>query len=634
MEEDFIEEIYDPEFDDNENISPIEKEIMNRECTSTIYDSEFDNESEKNSKSITDKSSTHDLVKSRIKKIKEEVFGNFNEISRSNKNIITENKEIVVKPTEVLPPEQNLPQTQKNNYFPKTFFNKVNNYHETNQANWDIANSESQKFSELEEVSINALSKINKNNDVYLYQKNEYFYFRTALENEFGDKKTKQEMSEFLQNHFNKPVKIISHEDITNKNILQYNLIDSYILEYHILTIEKEIFLPKEKEFFQIDGVWYKNSFTPTEYLKKRFDEIKDKKDSDDFILDFFNTFVNEEDTDKTKKSTLTIIWRWLSYFYGKLESSNIALVLIGDKKVVDNIFWKRIIKPIFGEEFCITINDEILKKSITEIVQNKIFFHIGDFTLTEDNKEKMNELFEAIFVDKFVLDKRTNKKIPIYGQVLITSEIALSCMEDFYSRFEFIKVENDYSKIQTTLNVSGSELLIKINENLDSFTDKLLILFKELQTKNFQLSIQNKMTKESLKDKIENKIEENFNLDEKINEFIEAVKNIDIKYFEKVKESNLKLYKELEESLKNEMIPREELFHYFNCVYEKEFFKDNNTLLKILKEKEPLFNQCVDKKDYEKNGIFNFNKTSTLNKKQYKIKNYTLKESYLDSKK
>lgn len=563
-------------------------------------------------------------------------------LKQSNNNIMLklyENfnedmEEQIVKPTEILPKEQNLPQTKKNNYFPKTFFNKVDNYYQADQADWNIANSESQKFNKLEEVSINALSKINKNNDVYLYQKNKYFYFRTALENEFGDKKTKQEMSEFLQNHFNKPVKIISHEDITNKNILQYNLIDSYILEYHILTIEKEIFLPKEKEFFQKDGVWYKNSFTPTTYLKKRFDEIEDKNSFDDFILEFINIFVNEENTDKTKKSTLTM-WRWLSYFYGKLESSNIALVLIGDKKVVNNIFWKRIVKPIFGEEFCITINDDILKKSIDEIVQNKIFFHIDDFTLTEDNKEKMNELLEAIFVDKFVLDKRTNKKIPIYGQVLITSEIALSCMEDFYSIFEFIKVENDYSTIQTKLNVTGVELLSKINENLDSFSNCLLIVFKKLQKMNSQLSVQNKMTKESLKDKIENKIEDNFDLDEKINEFIEAIKNIDIKYFEKVKESNLELYNELEESLKDEMIPRKELSFYFNCIYGKEFFKDNDKLLNFLKNKEELFNQCVDKNDYQKDGVIDCNhKTSTLNKKQYKIKNYTLKKSYLESKK
>lgn len=484
------------------------------------------------------------------------------------------------------------------------------------------------------EVSKNALLKINKDNNIYLYREKEYFYFRKALSTEF-DKKTKQEMSEPLQYHFGKPVKIISHKDITDKNILQYNLIDSYILEYHILTIEKEIFLPKEKEFFQKDGVWYKNLFIPTEYLKKRFEEIQDSNTFDNFIINFIVAIVNESDSETMGIFTKTIL-NWLSYFYGKLESCDIALVLLGDKEIVDNIFLKRIVKPIFGEEFCITINDDILKKSINEIVENKIFFHIGDFTLTEDNKEKMNELLEAIFVDKFVINKKTNEKISIFGQVLVTSEIALSCMEDFYSGFEFIEVENDYSTIKTKLNMTDTrKLLINIGENLDSFTDCLLIIFKKLEKRNFQLTVQNEMTKELLKKRIANKIEDNFNLEEKINEFIEAIKCRNIDYFEKVKKSDEdELYKELEESLKNEMIPREELSNYFNCVYEKEFFKDNNALLKILKEKEPLFNQCVDKKDYEKNGIFDFNhKTSTLNKKQYKIKNYTLKKSYLDSK-
>jgi hypothetical protein len=608
-----------------DNIEEMEEDLISEVC-----DSKFDNKLEKNSDSKTDKSSTRDLVKN----IKEQILGNFNEISRTNKNIIPENEEAVIKPTEVLPNEENLPQPKKSDYFPKTFFNKVNNYHEINQANWDIANVESEKFNGLEEASKVTLSKINKDNNIYLYREKEYFYFRKALSTEF-DKKTKQEMSELLQDHFGKPVKIILHKDITDKNILQYDFIDSYILEYHILSIEKEIFLPKEKEFFQIDGVWYKNLFIPTEYLKKRFEEIQDSNTFDNFIIDFIVAIVNDFDSETMGIFTKTIL-NWLSYFYGKLESSNIALVLLGDKKIVDNIFWKRIVKPIFGEEFCITINDDILKKSINEIVENKIFFHIGDFTLTEDNKEKINELLEAIFIDKFVINKKTNKKIPIFAQVLITSEIALSCMEDFYSGFEFIKVENDYSTIKTKLNMTDTrKLLINIGENLDSFTDCLLIIFKKLEKRNFQLTVQNEMTKELLENKIENKIEDNFNLEEKINEFIEAIKCTNFAYFEKVKKSdNGELYKELEDSLKNEMIPREELSNYFNCVYEKEFFKDNNILLKILKEKEPLFNQCVDKKDYEKNGTSDSNhKTSILNKKQYKIKDYKLKKSYIDSK-
>jgi len=570
------------------------------------------------------KTTNYELMRQATNDAKNKVYKSFNE------NF----EEDVVKPTEVLPKEEDSSQKQVNEHYPKTFHKKTNNYHEINQANLYIANVESQKFSELEKASKNELSKINKDNNIYLYREKEYFYFRKALNTEF-DKKTKQEMSEPLQYHFGKPVKIISHKDITDKNILQYNLIDSYILEYHILTIEKEIFLPKEKEFFQIDGVWYKNLFIPTKYLEKRFEEIQDSNTFDNFIINFIVTIVNESDRETMGIFTKTIL-DWLSYFCGKLESCNIALVLLGDKEIVDNIFLKRIVKPIFGEEFCITINDDILKKSINEIVENKIFFHIVISSKNLYNKEKINELLEVIFIDKFVINKKTNKKIPIFGQLLITSEIALSCMEDFYSGFEFIKAENDYSTIKTKLNMTDiRKLLINIGENLDSFTDCLLIIFKKLEKRNFQLTVQNEMTKELLENKIENKIEDNFNLEEKINEFIEAIKCTNFAYFEKVKKSdNGELYKELEDSLKNEMIPREELSNYFNCVYEKEFFKDNNILLKILKEKEPLFNQCVDKKDYEKNGISDYNhKTSILNKKQYKIKDYTLKKSYLNSK-
>ena len=96
-------------------------------------------------------------------------------------------------------------------------------------------------------------------------------------------------------------------KDITDKNILQYNLIDSYILEYHILTIEKEIFLPKEKEFFQKDGIWYKNLFIPTKYLEKRFKEIQDSNTFDNFIINFIVAIVNESGSE---------LWEYLQKQY------------------------------------------------------------------------------------------------------------------------------------------------------------------------------------------------------------------------------------------------------------------------------------------------------------------------------
>ena len=236
------------------------------------------------------------------------------------------------------------------------------------------------------------------------------------------------------------------------------------------------------------------------------------------------------------------------------------------------------------------------------------------------------------VIESRYMSDKDNKYEIiPIYGQTIITSDNAYEITKSCYSKCTVIKIAS-LDDILLKMELPDESILeIKIEEGLDEFTDILTLYPIHKDFTKYGLDTEFR----DLNKKEETIIVDENTLDSQINEFIQAIKELNIDYFEKVKKSdNDELYKELEESLKNEMIPRESLSYYFNCVYGKEFFKDNNSLLKILKEKEPLFNQCVDKNDYQKNGISDYNhKTSTLNKKQYKIKKYTLKKSYLDSK-
>lgn len=484
-------------------------------------------------------------------------------------------------------------------------------------------------------------------------------------------------------------VKIVDNVEEAYKiieNLNTNNLLIICILSQNIHLVDGEIFdINYKGEFFKTYGHlhWTRNLFVPTMYLRKnklqkynrysipnykvkfqKYEETSyfnldqktylfkktnfvssynrnelgfeqpiflNNKNEKSFIEQFIFYMVNEN------IDIFNYIMNWLAHFFQKLDKSNTALVLLGDKQLSEVLFFNRIIEQIFGLNYCTTINDEEYKTvSIEEIVKNKFFYHIGNINndKTKFDIKTLSDLLKQLLVRSSIEVKNKDNKyeiIPIYGQTIITSDNAYEITKSCYSKCTVIKIAS-LDDILLKMELPDESILeIKIEEGLDEFTDILTLYPIHKDFTKYGLDTEFR----DLNKKEETIIVDENTLDSQINEFIQAIKELNIDYFEKVKKSdNDELYKELEESLKNEMIPRESLSYYFNCVYGKEFFKDNNSLLKILKEKEPLFNQCVDKNDYQKNGISDYNhKTSTLNKKQYKIKKYTLKKSYLDSK-
>lgn len=100
--------------------------------------------------------------------------------------------------------------------------------------------------------------------------------------------------------------------------------------------------------------------------------------------------------------------------------------------------------------------------------------------------------------------------------------------------------------------------------------------------------------------------------LNQKIDEFIHAIKSINISYFDNVKD-NLNLYDELIFNFNDESnnvsgyISKQDMYLYFNLIYGQNYFSNNKDLLKLLK-KDNFFKQDV-----------NSNKTSN-GKKRYFI--------------
>ena len=341
----------------------------------------------------------------------------------------------------------------------------------------------------------------------------------------------------------------------------------------------------------------------------------------DSIIINLFENITDEANKEDSEKNKTIVILNWLSYFFINMESSNTALVLEANKDFSQNLFWSKIIQPIFGYEYTITIDDEILKHNIEEIIHEKVFYHIGDFKYCEKNIAKINQLLQAVLIDKYLLINGLKpKKIPVFGQILITSKESALFLKKYIKHFEYINIQNEDNSIL--------DLQLSTDNNLDKFADVLSSFY----TKSDAPSIINPMDLLEKEDEISNL--ENF--DVMIEKFIKAFKNNDIEYFDKVKEvDDGKLYNELKDALlKDEgFYIKQDLAKYFNAIYNQSI--EQNRLLEILKNKDDMFKQEIDtlKAVDEKGEIEKvFEGVSTIgfvsSKKLCRIVNYKLAQN------
>ena len=210
---------------------------------------------------------------------------------------------------------------------------------------------------------------------------------------------------------------------------------------------------------------------------------------SESFINKFiFNLVTNEDDYN-------TII-NWLSGFFKTLIKSDIALVLVGDKEVSQEIFLDQIIKPIFGHDFCTTITATMIKEqSNYQIIEDNIFYHIDtlpNFTaISKQTQKLLNEIVTKNIATKEDINQSDTH---IFGQTLITSKkLNHHLIEDIKSNCKVIEI-NDFKTVIVNLGCTKASFYREIEKDLTTFSSFLLNfkLDKELSDKLDTKALQN----------------------------------------------------------------------------------------------------------------------------------------------
>ncbi|WP_418187059.1 type IV secretory system conjugative DNA transfer family protein [Aliarcobacter lanthieri] len=314
------------------------------------------------------------------------------------------------------------------------------------------------------------LELISSKNIKIMIKQDKYIYYNENTGDFLEGNKDKIEIS--LSRDLSIKIKIVNClERVINKKEYDdfYNII--FLSKAKIPLLFGDCFNTKSKERFikDLNGNYLENICKYNNFLAKRLDNnLPQITEYKSFVFKFLSSITTKIDT--------RYLVSWLGKIFVNLKGID-ALILIGNKNISKDIFWDKIISPIFGKN-CISITEEVLQNcNKEEIVFNYLFFHI-DFIPTK--MEDMQKLKDIVFL---ILSKQHYHKIEgarFSGQIFITLEephIFIKELMSFYSIFFVDNIEN----IKSRLNIENELGIYKgIADDLDLFSTELCYLGRE----------------------------------------------------------------------------------------------------------------------------------------------------------
>lgn len=349
-----------------------------------------------------------------------------------------------------------------------------------------------------------------------------------------------------------------------------------------LIMVQADMFNPFVlKEFYKKKDLYYRNIFKPSKYLQI----CAEKKQYDDnppfiAITKLISHLVNYD------KDRFTYVINWLAYFFQGLKKSQVALVLRGDQGAGKGIFFNEVISPLFGEEYCTTVNDKSLRSSfLGGIIENKIFFNLDEISQQKTENSNIKNFLKALVTNesitaekKFITLENVTK---IYGQVLITSnEPYVLDVEDSDRRYTIFTtsnnlLHNDYLGYKT-YKILSDEMKKGLKEfaiYLKSYDVDLKLANQALNTpeKDLLKDINRKKELEKQqrlqKDVIPIKMQKIPTVPNAIFNFAQAIRLLDNEYFSIIKYDNEPLYTEIIEDLSKRIFKIKNLLPCFQLI-------------------------------------------------------------------
>jgi len=373
-----------------------------------------------------------------------------------------------------------------------------------------------------------------------------------------------------------------------------------------LLLVEGEEFNPhSEQEFYQNqnDGLIYRNTFKPSNFLQllpivpqivqsKGYSSIEGAEGYEEKTTYYIQNEPNKSITLQYlyylcgyKEDRFNYLVNWLASFFKNLSiRSKTILVLYGDSHSGIDILFNNIITPLFGQDYTLKITDNTLKSKYEfKSIDKKLFYNLNKLSKHTVDNEKV-----ASFLQNLLPNSQK------FAQVLITTkEPSLPYKSlDNYTVFQVTKMIEDmyvpsWFNGSDKTKLSKDKLIGAISQDLENFAT-ILKLYPKQNTNDIPFPDDDKKLILST-------------LEEKLEAFVYAIKNIDTDYFKPIENQNEEsnLYKELQEHFRKKLVKQSNLIKYFNLLYPENKFKSSRTFMTELRKIDDDFFKAKNAKAY-----------------------------------
>jgi len=421
--------------------------------------------------------------------------------------------------------------------------------------------------------------------------------YRLSIDTPILRVKNYKQASLVFSNYLNKNVILLQEKKGAKKNA---DIILNYVSVKEIKMIQSDEFNPYVlQEFYKKDNIYYRNIFKPTKYLQLRPNNQQDK--NIEFVA-IDRLILNLVNNDQVR---YVYVINWLAYFFQGLKKSQVALVLRGNQGAGKGILFNEVIKPLFGEDYCTTVNDKSFRSTfLGGIIENTIFFNLDEISHQKAESATIKNFLKALVTnDTITAEKKfvtLEKETKIYGQVLITSNepyvLDIEISDRRYTIFNTGDniANNNYLGYKNYINLSK-----QIEKQLKSFAIYLKNYNVNYKQANSALQTQEKIELQEISKHKEIEKQQRLQKDmypvnspkvhNAIINFAQAIRLRNTIYFDIIKYENEKLHADIIQDLKNKTIKINNLLPAFQLIHSDELkIRYVSILIKELQKFDP----------------------------------------------
>jgi len=361
--------------------------------------------------------------------------------------------------------------------------------------------------------------------------------------------------------------------------------------ELDLKLVGRDEFTPfKMQEFYEAGSIHIRNTFKPTPLML----QVEVKEVQPEAILRLITHLTNSD------KQRAEWFINWLACFFQTLNRSQVSLLLRGPQGSGKGILFDEVIKPLFGQDQVIQINDKSLQTSfLGSIIEGRLFYNLDEVQHDLASSKKVKNFLKALVTNSgIVLEKKfqnMERETPLYGQVLITTNEPYALEIEPSDRRFTVYTTGDKLEAAEWLGYGSYRVLSnKIRDELEDFASYLYSYKTDTVLAN---KAQDTEEKEALVGATTDRFQQ----------FAHAIKRKDLLFFEMAKDGEghdqakgLFTFTSLQEDFSKNRINSATLKALFELIYEEEI--SGKKLLAKLRVVEPLI--FSPKRIKKSNGI------------------------------